>query len=44
MLFPIQYGTQNSAVGTATSYGLDGPGIEKFPVDGEIFITCPDQI
>jgi hypothetical protein len=32
-----------SAVGIATAYGLDGPGIEKKnPGGGEIFRTCPD--
>jgi hypothetical protein len=30
-----------SLVGTATSYGLDGPGIESRW--GEIFLTCPDR-
>ena len=30
-----------SVVGTATGYGLDGPGIESWW--GEIFCTCPDR-
>ena len=30
-----------SSVGTATGYGLDGPGIESRW--GEIFRTCPDR-
>ena len=30
-----------SLVGTATGYGLDGPGIESHW--GEIFRTCPDR-
>ena len=30
-----------SAVGMATGYGLDGPGIESG--GGEIFRTCPDR-
>ena len=32
---------QDSAVGTATRYGLDGPGIE-FWWGGEIFCTHPE--
>ena len=31
-----------SSVGIATSYGLDGPGIES-RWGGEIFRTCPDR-
>ena len=31
-----------SVVGMATSYGLDGPGIES-RWGGEIFRTCPDR-
>jgi len=30
-----------SAVGIATGYGLDGPGIESG--GGDIFCTCPDR-
>ena len=30
------------AVGIATGYGLDGPGIES-RWEGDIFRTCPDQ-
>jgi hypothetical protein len=30
-----------SSIGTATGYGLDGPGIESR--GGEIFRTCPDR-
>jgi hypothetical protein len=34
-------GGPGSAVGIATGYGLDGPGIES--PWGEIFCTCPDR-
>ena len=37
----IYVGSQNSSVGIATRYGLDGPGIESR--SGEIFRTCPDR-
>jgi len=32
-----------SLVGTATGYGMDGPGIESRWEGGEIFGTCPDR-
>jgi hypothetical protein len=32
-----------SVVGSATGYGLDGPGNESWWGGGEIFRTCPDQ-
>jgi len=31
-----------SSIGIATSYGLDGPGIES-RLGGEIFLTCLDR-
>jgi hypothetical protein len=35
---------RDSSVGTATRYGLDGPGIEsRWEGGGEIFRTCPDR-
>ena len=36
-------GGPGSVVGTATSYGLDGLGIES-RWGGEIFRTCPDRV
>jgi hypothetical protein len=33
---------RDSSVGTATGYGLDGPGSN--PGGGEIFRTCPDRL
>jgi hypothetical protein len=35
--------SRNSSVGTATHYGLDGPGIESRWGGGHIFRTCPDR-
>jgi hypothetical protein len=32
-----------SVVGIATGYGLDGPGIESWWGEGEIYRTCPDR-
>jgi len=37
----------NSSVGTATSYGMDGPGIESVPVGGrrcKMIRARPDQL
>jgi hypothetical protein len=36
------YGSQDSSVGIATRYGLEGPGIESRW--GEIFRTYPDRL
>ena len=36
-----EYVSCNSSLGTATRYGLDGPGMD--PGGGEIFYTCPDR-
>jgi len=38
----IQHVGRDISVGTATRYGLDGPGIES-RWGGEIFRTCPDR-
>ena len=35
-------GGQDSSVGVATRYGLDGPG-DRIPVGGEIFRNRPDR-
>jgi hypothetical protein len=40
ILFVLFYGDRDSSVGIATSYGLDGPGIESRW--GKIYRTCPD--
>jgi hypothetical protein len=34
---------QDSSVGIATRYGLDGPGY-RIPCGGEIFRICPDRL
>ena len=36
-------GDRDSSVGTATRYGLEGPGIESSWGRGEIFRNCPDR-
>jgi len=43
LLIPLIYLNcgPGSVVGIATSYGLDGPGIESRL--GEIILTCPDR-
>jgi len=45
LLFNVYQGSlwsQDTSVGIATRYGLDGPEIES-RWGGEIFLTCPDR-